>query len=133
MRNMDELAEKTFWEIPSSYQLKSDEITKLIDLTESENPQNAYRAITTAFSYGFALGSRSKAGDKMSERIRISLEAARVNAKMAQPHAAQALGVSVTTILKWEKGVTMPPVDKAIALAELYSIPMDSINFCPQT
>ena len=69
----------------------------------------------------------------MSERIRISLEAARVNAKMTQPQAAQAIGVSVTTILKWEKGATMPPVDKAIALAKLYSIPMDSINFCHKT
>ena len=69
----------------------------------------------------------------MSERIRISLEAARVNAKMTQPQAAQAIGVSVTTILKWEKGATMPPVDKAIALAKLYSIPMDSINFCSKT
>lgn len=69
----------------------------------------------------------------MSERIKISLEAARVNAGMTQPQAAQALGVSVTTILKWEKGITMPPVDKAIALAGLYSMPLDIINFCPKT
>lgn len=69
----------------------------------------------------------------MSEKLRISLEAARVNAGMNQTQAAQALGVSVTTILKWEKGVTMPPVDKAIALAKLYSIHLDSINFCPKS
>ncbi|MBQ1790798.1 MAG: helix-turn-helix transcriptional regulator, partial [Oscillospiraceae bacterium] len=37
----------------------------------------------------------------MSEKLRISLEAARVNAGMNQAQAAQALGVSVTTILKW--------------------------------
>lgn len=69
----------------------------------------------------------------MSERIRISLEAARVNAKMSQAQAAQALGVSVATILKWEKGITMPSVDKAIALAGLYSMPLEYINFCPKT
>lgn len=69
----------------------------------------------------------------MSERIRISLEAARVNAKLNQAQAAQALGVSVTTIVKWEKGISFPSVDKAIALARLYSIPIDNINFCHET
>ena len=69
----------------------------------------------------------------MDEKLRISLEAARVNAGMTQPQAAQAIGVSVTTILKWEKGVTLPPVNKAIALAGLYSIPLDCINFCPRS
>jgi len=65
----------------------------------------------------------------MSEKLRISLEAARVNARMTQPQAAQAMGVSVATIIKWEKGTTMPTIDKAMALANLYSIPLDSINF----
>lgn len=65
----------------------------------------------------------------MSEKFRISLEAARVNARMTQPQAAQAMGVSVATIIKWEKGTTMPTIDKAMALANLYSIPLDSINF----
>ena len=69
----------------------------------------------------------------MSERIRISLEAARVNAEMSQKQAAEALGVSTTTILKWEKGITMPPIDKAIALAGLYSMPLENINFCLKT
>lgn len=69
----------------------------------------------------------------MSEKFRISLEAARVNAGMTQPQAAQVIGVSVATLLKWEKGTTMPTVDKAVALARLYSIPLDSINFCPET
>ena len=69
----------------------------------------------------------------MSDKIRITLEAARVNAGMTQPQAAQALGISVATLLKWEKGTTSPTIEKAIALAELYSIPLDAINFCPQT
>ena len=69
----------------------------------------------------------------MDGKIRITLEAARVNAKMTQLQVAQALGVSLTTIVKWEKGVTVPAVDKAIALAELYSMPMDNIIFCSGT
>lgn len=69
----------------------------------------------------------------MSDKIRITLEAARVNAGMTQPQAAQALGISVATLLKWEKGTTSPTIEKAIALAGLYSIPLDAINFCPQT
>ena len=69
----------------------------------------------------------------MSEKFRISLEAARVNAGMTQPQAAQALGVSVATILKWEKGTTLPTIDKAIALASLYSVPLDAIDFCSET
>ena len=69
----------------------------------------------------------------MSEKIRISLEAARVNAKMNQAQVAQALGVSVATIIKWEKGITFPSVDKAFELSSLYSIPVDNINFCRET
>lgn len=69
----------------------------------------------------------------MSEKIRISLEAARVNAKMNQAQAAQALGVSVATIVKWEKGITFPSVDKAFELSSLYSIPVDNINFCRES
>lgn len=69
----------------------------------------------------------------MSDKIRITLEAARVNAGMTQPQAAQALGISVATLLKWEKGTTSPTIEKAIALAGLYAIPLDTINFCPQT
>lgn len=69
----------------------------------------------------------------MSERLRITLEAARVNAGLTQPQAAQAVGVSVATILKWEKGTTSPSIEKAIALAGLYGIPLDAINFCPRT
>lgn len=69
----------------------------------------------------------------MSEKIKISLEAARVNAKMNQVQAAKALGVSVTTIVKWEKGISFPSIEKAFALANLYSMPIDNINFCRET
>jgi len=63
-------------------------------------------------------------------KLRITLEAARVNAGLTQPQAAQAVGVSVATILKWEKGTTVPPVDKAEQLIKLYGLRFDDVNFC---
>lgn len=66
----------------------------------------------------------------MEGKLRITLEAARVNAGLTQPQAAQAVGVSVATILKWEKGTTVPPVDKAEQLIKLYGLRFDDVNFC---
>lgn len=66
----------------------------------------------------------------MEGKLRITLEAARVNAGLTQPQAAQAVGVSVATILKWEKGITVPPVDKAEQLIRLYGLRFDDVNFC---
>lgn len=57
----------------------------------------------------------------------ISLEAARVNAKMSQKEAATALGVNVSTILNWEKGKTSPDADKFKELCAIYGCPIDLI------
>lgn len=65
----------------------------------------------------------------MSESIRISLKAARVNAGITMDEACKALKVSKTTILNWEKGYTFPSVDKAIELSELYKLPLENIIF----
>lgn len=59
--------------------------------------------------------------------FKISLEAARVNAKMSQKAAAQAVGVNVTTLSNWENGRTSPDVDKFKKLCELYDCPSDLI------
>lgn len=40
--------------------------------------------------------------------IRISLAAARVNAKMTQRELANKMDVSVNTIISWEKGKVIP-------------------------
>lgn len=63
--------------------------------------------------------------------FRISLEAARVNAKMSQKTAAQAVGVNVTTLSNWENGKTSPDVDKFKDLCDLYGCPIDCI-FLPE-
>lgn len=58
---------------------------------------------------------------------RISLEAARVNAKMSQKDAANAVKVNVSTISNWEKGKTSPDADKFKELCQIYGCPMDLI------
>ncbi len=65
----------------------------------------------------------------MTQKVRITLEAARVNAGLTQKQVCDTIDISLTTIGLWEKGDRMPTVDKAIALSELYGVPLDCINF----
>lgn len=61
--------------------------------------------------------------------FRISLEAARVNAKLTQKEVCEKLGISVQTMVNWESGKTMPTVDNALKLCDLYGVKLDDINF----
>ena len=61
--------------------------------------------------------------------LKISLKAARVNAKMTQNFAAQALGVSKKTLQNYETGATAPDMRVARKIEELYGIKLDDINF----
>jgi len=65
----------------------------------------------------------------MTQSIRMTLEAARVNAGLTQKQVCDAIGISMTTIWMWERGDRLPSVDKAIKLAELYKVPLEAINF----
>lgn len=65
----------------------------------------------------------------MSRKLRISLEAARVNANLTQRQVCKELGISLPTIVYWEKGVRIPTVDNATKLAKLYGVTLDDINF----
>ena len=65
----------------------------------------------------------------MTQKVRMTLEAARVNAGLTQKQVCDAIDISLTTIGLWERGDRMPTVDKAIALSELYGVPLDCINF----
>lgn len=69
----------------------------------------------------------------MSERFRITLEAARVNAGMLQKEVCERLGISLTTLVNWEKGKTMPTADRAMELADLYGLEIGDIIFCKNT
>lgn len=60
---------------------------------------------------------------------KMTLRAARVNAKLGQKEAAKMLGVGNKTLSNWENGVSMPKADKIDAICTLYCLPYDSIIF----
>ena len=61
------------------------------------------------------------------EELKITLAAARVNAGLTQDEAAKRLGITRNTIIKWENGQTKPGTVQVIALANVYSIPVENI------
>lgn len=61
--------------------------------------------------------------------LKISLEAARVNAALSQKDVAKACKVSNKTVCNWEKGKSFPNAEKIAKLCELYNISYDNINF----
>ena len=65
------------------------------------------------------------------KRPKISLSAARVNAKMNQREMASYLNVDVSTIINWEKGKSEPNASQLRKISEVSGIPMDFI-FVPE-
>lgn len=65
------------------------------------------------------------------EPIRISLAAARINAKMNQREMAEYVGVDISTITNWEKGKSEPSTSQLRKISEVSGIPMDYI-FVPE-
>ena len=61
--------------------------------------------------------------------IKITLEAARVNSGLTQKEAAEKVGVSVNTLINWEKNRTAPTIDYAIKLSQTYDIGLDHLIF----
>lgn len=63
--------------------------------------------------------------------LKITLEAARVNAGYTQKDAAKLMHISNKTLQNWETGRSFPNADKIAEICELYNIPYDNINFLP--
>lgn len=63
----------------------------------------------------------------MEEKLMISLAAARVNAKLTQEEVAKKMHINKKTIVSWEKGESEPKISQAMALSNLYNIPIDNI------
>jgi len=63
------------------------------------------------------------------EYPRITLKAARVNAELSQKEAANALGVNVSTIQKYESGKTVPDWEMVKKIEHVYKFPIDFISF----
>ena len=57
----------------------------------------------------------------------IHLKAARVNAGFTQTEVAERLGISKNTIISYEKYKSIPDIDVAQKLAELYGMSVDNI------
>ena len=64
--------------------------------------------------------------------FQITLEAARVNAGYSQKEAARLIGVSNCTLLRWEKGISMPKANQIAKLCDLYKVPYDMLIFLPK-
>lgn len=64
----------------------------------------------------------------MQSNFKISLEAARVNAKLTQKEVAKKMHISCATLVAWENGTTEPKISQARELSELYSMPLDYIS-----
>lgn len=61
--------------------------------------------------------------------IKITLASARLNAGFTQAKAAKEIGVSISTLRKWEKGETFPTQPDIEKICALYGIPYDNIKF----
>lgn len=60
---------------------------------------------------------------------KISLKAARVNAKMRQADVAKELDVAISTVRNWESGKTFPKQPVIEKLCGLYGVSYDNIDF----
>ena len=59
----------------------------------------------------------------------LTLKAARVNEGYTQVDVAKILGVAVSTLRNWEKGITFPKQPAIEKMCELYNVQYDHIKF----
>mgnify|MGYP001254001873 FL=1 len=64
-----------------------------------------------------------------TDDLKITLKAARTNAGYTQEQAAEALGLSLSTLKNDEAGRTYPSVNVVKAIEELYQVRYDNIIF----
>lgn len=64
--------------------------------------------------------------------MKVTLKAARVNAKLTQDQACEAIKVAKSTLISWEQEKTFPTAIQLSKLCNLYGCTMDDI-FVPET
>lgn len=69
---------------------------------------------------------------KNSEEYKISMAAARVNAKLTQTEVAEKMRVSKQTIVNWENGKVIPKPAQFHMFCEICKAPKDAI-FLPKS
>ena len=62
------------------------------------------------------------------EKLKITLAAARVNARLTQTDVAKRMKVSKQTIVNWERGKITPQQAQLFMLSDIYKIPMENIS-----
>ena len=60
--------------------------------------------------------------------MKITLKAARINADLLQKEVADKLGVSIHTIMNWEKGRTKPKKHTLMVLASIYNVNINDVK-----
>ena len=63
------------------------------------------------------------------EDFKITIAAARINARKTQKEIAETLHVGRQTVWNWENGKTSPTVEQAIDFCQLCGIPFDRVTF----
>lgn len=63
--------------------------------------------------------------------MKLTLKTLRINKGLRQVDMAVALGVNRKTVAAWEKGESLPAVDKIDAICELFSVSYDDIKWKP--
>lgn len=61
----------------------------------------------------------------------ITLKAARINKNLSQKEAASKIGISVETLMNYEKGASFPNVPIIKKIEETYGLQYSDINFLP--
>lgn len=61
----------------------------------------------------------------------MTLKAARVNKSLTQKKAANLIGVNVSTLSKWENGMSCPTNKRIPKILEVYGVSYDDIIFLP--
>lgn len=64
--------------------------------------------------------------------MKVSFKAARVNARMAQSEAAEILGVSQSTLNRWENDGNAP-IKAVMLMCDMYGCSIDDFNLAPTT
>jgi transcriptional regulator with XRE-family HTH domain len=67
----------------------------------------------------------------MSDKLQISLRAARVNANLRLIDAAKLIGIGKDTLMKWEKSPGLVTPIKQEIISRIYGLPVDVISFRP--
>ena len=63
---------------------------------------------------------------------KLTLMAARKNKGLTQVEAAKRIGVGLSTLQSWERGVTYPDQPEIELICALYEVSYDCLKFCPR-